>query len=619
MRFSDFKYIVSEETLQPVSIARPGNSNYYRNLINAIRSKEEIQVTLDKTKTSPKLVKTVKFSSEAADRLEAIWNPTGRDKLESPDGDQLEQIKTVLLPAKDGAEYRVNQIEKTGAIKQKVGEKPGEKTYSKWWNDGNVAEAIMASAVLTKFEKEGAELEANDIFGTAQRIEGTTIKSTAFGKAIELNIALAGEDFKAFIMSARNPQEFLKYENSKQVYKMFSDCATYVNQSSAVKSALEKIKNADTKDVISVTADGATHEAQHSTKADLWIALNGTKEKLLSIKTSTVKHIGGHAGYEFDKIDTFLNSVLGIQLPEEIKQKFKMVPLQFSPKNPPADEKGNLLFPDWKKGDPAPEGYLYSKEREPIAKAAREYNSKIAIPAAYKYVDNQLTKLLADNTGEYNFVKEVTTGVVHHATLGQDVRVVVISPSAKEAYKELSFGPEFHEALKNYNLTHELTVSEKTCILKIYGFATTDLGKRINNGDSMFVQLRTYNQDKTTRNVVEMGGLLKKLTDITQQEGANTASSFDTRAKPVFDQPTSTSPAKTKTEPNAAVKATTTQAPMPAVPTSQQPTAVSQQSQLAQLANGEEEVAEEQHKWQPHKDEHVSELQRMLHLAKYSH
>jgi len=108
---------------------------------------------------------------------------------------------------------------------------------------------------------------------------------------------------------------------------------------------------------------------------------------------------------------------------------------------------------------------------------------------------------------------------------------------------------------------------------------------------------------------------LKKLTDITQQEGADTASTFDTRAKPVFDQPTATSPAKTKTEPNAAVKATTTQAPMPTVPTSQQPADVSQQSQLA---NDEEKVAE-QHKWQPHKDEHVSELQRMLHLAKYSH
>lgn len=606
MRFSDFKYLISEETLQQTSLARPGNSKYFRNLINLIRQPAEIQVTIDKTKTSPKMAKTVTFAPEAADALEAIWNPTGTDKLESPTEDQLDQMRTVVLQATDGSQYRINQIEKTGAIKQKVSAVAGEKTYSKWWNDGNVAEAIMATAVLTKFEAEGDIIEAKDVFHTAQRIQDTSISSQAYGKKIELKIALAGEDFKAFLMSAANPQEFLKYENSKQVYKMFSDCATYVNQSSSVKAALEKIENADTKDVISVTADGATHEAQHSTKADLWIALNGTKEKLLSIKTSTVKHIGGHAGYEFEKIDTFLNSVIGIRLPDEIKRKFKTVPPAFSPKNPPTDVSGHRLFPNWKKGDPAPKGYEFTKDRIETAAAVREHNSKIAIPAAYTYVDKQLKSLLKAKTGEYNFIKEVTDGVVHHATLGQDVRVVVISPSATEAYKELAFGPEFYSALENYDLTHELTISDKTCLLKIYGFPKTELGKRINNGDTMFVQLRTYNQDKTTRNVVEMGGLLKKLTDITAQEGADTKSQFNTRAKPVFDQPEvqPTAPAKP-----APVKTAPVAPPVPA------PQPVAQ----AQPVDGEEEVAEEQSKWQPHQEKHVTDLQRMLHLAKYSH
>jgi hypothetical protein len=247
MRFSDFKDIISEETLQQTSLARPGNSKYFRNLINLIRQEAEIQVTIDKTKTSPKIAKTVTFSPEAADALESIWNPTGTDKLESPTEDQLDQMRIVMLPATDGSEYRINQIEKTGAIKQKVSSVEGEKTYSKWWNDGNVAEAIMATAVLTKFESEGDIISAEDVFHTAQRIKGTSITSQAYGKKIELKIALAGEDFKAFLMSAANPQEFLKYENSKQVYKMFSDCATYVNQSSSVKAALTKIENANHK------------------------------------------------------------------------------------------------------------------------------------------------------------------------------------------------------------------------------------------------------------------------------------------------------------------------------------------------------------------------------------
>jgi hypothetical protein len=594
--------LISEETLQPVSLSRPGNSNYYRNLINLIRSGDEIQVTVDKTTTSPKIVKTVVFSPKAADILERIWNPTGRDKLESPTPDQLALIKTIGLPTEDGDSYRVNQIEKTGAIKQKVGETPGEKTYSKWWNDGNVAEAIMATAVLTKFQSEGAPIEAKDVFHTAQTIKGFNLEGESFGKKLELKISLAGEDYKAFLMSANDPQEFLKYTDSKQIYKLFSDCATYVNNSSSVKAALEKIKKASSKDVIQVTADGATHEAQHSTKADLWIALNGKKEKLLSIKTSTVKHIGGHAGFEFDKLNTFFNSVVGFELPNKVKAQFQMVPQQFSPKNPP---------PGWKKGDPIPTGYLSKKDRDPVAVEARQYNWEHGIHDAYEYVGNELTKRLASKKGEYDFVKTVASGVVHHATLGEDVRVVVISPSAKEAYKELAFGPEFYKALENYDLTHEIELGKNYRLL-IYGHPKTQLGERINSGDNLFVQLRTYNQDKTTRNVVEMGGLLKKLTDITEQEGADTTSQFDTRAKPVFAQQTattapSTAVKQTTTTTNTAVQQTATPAPNPtaAVPVA------------GQDVDQEEPVSETGNEWTVAQPHHIDELERMLHLVKH--
>jgi hypothetical protein len=571
MRFTEFKHLISEEVLKTTSVARPGNSKYIANLINLINQQAEIQVTLPKTSKSPKVVKTVKFLPAAAANLSAIWNPTG-DKSEAPNPEQVLALFSAKLPAADGNEYRLTHIEKTADISQKVGQE-GEKTYSKYWNVGDIAEGIMSTAVLTKFENEGAPITAAQVFENVQRMNqvkpGEIIfESSAFGKKIELRAILKVRIIEALIQSATDPDEFLKYDDAKEVYKLYSDCATYVNQSTSVKSALDKIKTASTQDVIQVTADGATAEAQHSTKADLWIALNNKKEKLLSIKTATVKHIGGVAGYEFHKINTFLSSVLGFELPDEVKGKFKLVPLQFSPKNPPVDEEGNLLFPDWKKGDPAPEGYAFHKDREPIAKQAQEYNINHGIKDAYKYCDEQLKQILASPEGEATFVQSVVDGIVHHATLGEDVRVVVISPNAKEAFKELDFGPEYRNAMANFNLSHDFVETEKggkrIFKLRIYGHPKTQIGEKVLSGASMLVMLRTYNQDVATRNVVEIGDLLKKITDVTELEQLDNRSEFDPRAKAVSQQ-------DLKTQAAAQQPAQQT-AQQPAQQTAQQPT-----------------------------------------------
>jgi hypothetical protein len=582
MRFADFKHLISEEVLKTTSVARPGNSKYIANLINLINQGAEVQVTIPKTSKSSKVVKTVRFLPDAAANLSAIWNPTG-DKSEAPTPEQVVALFSAKLPAEDGNEYRLTHIEKTADISQKVGEE-GEKTYSKYWNVGDIAEGIMSTAVLTKFENEGATITAAQVFQNVQKMTQVNpgeiiFESSSFGKKIELRAILKVRIIEALIQSAVDPDEFLKYDDAKEVYKLYSDCATYVNQSNSVKSALEKIKTANTKDVIQVTADGATAEAQHTTKADLWIALNNKKEKLLSIKTATVKHIGGVAGYEFHKIDSFLSSVLGFNLPDTIKSKFKMVPLQFSPKNPPVDDKGNLLFPDWKKGDPAPEGYAFYKDREPIAKKAQEYNINHGIKDAYKYCDEQLKTMLASPNGEAALVQAVVDGIVHHATLGEDVRVVVISPNAKEAFKELEFGPAYRNAMANFNLVHEFEQTEskgkKIFKLKIYGYPKTHVGKRVLSGASMLVMLRTYNQDVATRNVVEIGDLLKKITDVTELEQLDNKSEFDTKAKALSQQQLKTqaasTPATVPVTPAATVN-TPTVAPQEEEPVEVEPT-----------------------------------------------
>ena len=609
MRFTEFKHLISEEVLKPTSVARPGNSKYIANLLSLIGKKSEIQVTVPKTTKSPKLVKTVIFKPEAAEIISSIWNPTG-DKKEAPTPEQVSALFSASLPASDGNEYRLTHIEKTPSISQKVGD-----PHTKYWNIGDLAEGIMSTAVLTKFENDGAPITVEQVFQNVQRMEqvgpGEVIfETTSFGKKVELRAVLKVLIIKALLQSANDPDEFYKYNDSKEVYKLYTDCTSYVNQSNSVKSALEKIKSASPDDVIQVTADGATQEAQHSTKADLWIALNNKKEKLLSIKTATVKHIGGVAGYEFHKIDTFLSSVLGFKLPESIQKGFVMVPLPFSKDNPPVDNDGNLLFPDWKKGDPAPEGYAFHKDREPIAKKAFLHNINHGIKDAYDYCDQQLTSILSSPTGEAQFVQSVVEGIIHHATLGEDVRVVVVSPNAKEAFKELEFGAEFRNAMANFNLSHDLVESEskgkKIFKLRIYGTPKTHTGEKVLDGSSMLVMLRTYNQDTATRNVVEIGDLLKKITDVTELEHLDNKSEWDSKTK--FVSQAELKKRAAASAPAAAATTPATQAPAVAPQAPQAPTTFDATAQpttpQTEPVNGEEEVAEEQgDKWiWPHKD-----------------
>jgi hypothetical protein len=102
--------------------------------------------------------------------------------------------------------------------------------------------------------------------------------------------------------------------------------------------------------------------------------------------------------------------------------------------------------------------------------------------------------------------------------LGEDIRVVVISPSAKKAYTELQFGTELYKALESYDLVPVLDVEKTNYKLLVYGYPKDQKAKRVNNDKSMFVQMRSYLQDGAARNVVEIGGLLKDLADVQKLE-----------------------------------------------------------------------------------------------------
>lgn len=513
------------------------NPNYWRNLINLIKNKQPVTLRLKKGTGIPDEVIDVTFPTSVANQLEKIWSPTGIDPKEVATPEQVAQMQTFRMTDSDGTVYKLNQVEKTKDIKQKIGAE-GKESNSKWWNKGNVAEGIMSCAVITKFENPNKHLQGQDVLKTVQKITEGNYLTKSFGKKLQLRIVLSRNDYRALEMSAKEVQEFSKFENSSEIYKLYDDCATYVNDSSNVFTAMEKIQKASSDDVIEVTADGATAEAQHSTKADLWIALGGKKERLLSIKTATVKHIGAVSGYEFDHVDKFFRSVVNFDLPDEFRKKFK--------KAPPTQY---LLGPDGKadKTQPNPEYVKMSKaERSATIKTAMEHNYA-ALKAVYTWVYKEINRRLkGDKTkGEYNFVTEVTGGVVHHATLGEDIRVVVISPSAKKAYTELHFGPELYKALESYDLVPVLDVEKTNYKLLVYGYPKDQKAKRVNNDKSMFVQMRSYLQDGAARNVVEIGGLLKDLADVQKLEAPQAPQATPTPK--VVATPAKTTPAKTTT------------------------------------------------------------------------
>lgn len=519
MRFIEFKAPLVEATLT-LSTFQKRNSHYYLNLINLIKKNQPIEVEV-----KPGKIEQVVFKPSVAVELANIWNPEGHADETATVG-QVALMKLLKLETDDGQVFTLSKIVKTPEIsKSLTDENKGI------WNKGNIAEGVMASAVSAKFRLEGAPVTFDEIAETIKNIqvelfdvldkEGNVVKdkqgevkqvakgtliTESFGKELRLTISLNKRDFNFFLQSAKNMEDFKKYSNASDIYKLYDDCANYVNDSDNVTSAIEKIKNASLDDKVNVTADGASAAAQTSTKADLWIAIGQTKERLLSIKTSTVKHIGAASGYQFDNLNEFFRSTIGFGLPEAFREKFTKTPASKKMVDPDDPEK-EINNPEYVK--------MSKAERDALMAEIRQKNYDTAFRESYQWVLERINAKLAgdDTEGEYDFVKSVGAGVIHHATLGEDIRLVIISPSAKKSYTELELNDKLYTSLEEYDLIPTIEMGDNYKIL-IYGYPKTELSRSLKNDKTLFVQLRSYMQDKAVRNVVEIGGLLKKLTEV---------------------------------------------------------------------------------------------------------
>lgn len=460
------------------------NNHYWVNLLNLISSGAEIPLT-DGT--------TVQINDgvKAAKQLKKIWS--GKD-LATPE--QIATLKTVQLPTTDGRSISLGKVFKSKEIK--TGSSGGEQTetYAKFWNLGNVVEGVMGAAVSAKFINPSKQIEWRDIVAVLRKLSAQeaqaeptdkkkkTSKLTQYLMSVKAGtdnlsflMSLNSTDFKALEMSYLDANTLQLYPDHQEIFKAYENAAEYVNTSNTVKTAIDRVVADKRANTILIESEGASAEKQTSTKADLFITIDGTRERLLSLKAKTVPQVGQVSGHAFENLEQFFKSTLGFGLPNDFAKMF--------PKGT-YKEVGSTI---WTK----------------------------AFPKAYKHMFKSLSDTLTGNNDykEYDFVTQIYNAVKHHATLGEDVIIVYLSPSARKSYTELKIGPELFDALKNFDLYPVLAGPTK---IRIMGKPVTPEGEQVTGGKDLdFVQLRSFEQKGVTiRNVVEVQALFKALADVTE-------------------------------------------------------------------------------------------------------
>lgn len=378
-------------------------------------------------------------------------------------------------------------------------------------NKGDIAEAVLGSAIAAKFAAGGKTVTINDVVNVLKKV-------VASGKAVgETNYAEAGivEDTYIFTLTLNSaslkplkmwideedpmsdPKDFelvTKFEVDSKVVKslqlQIKHAVEYANSNKRAIRAVDKAKlELEGKNEIRIISDGGDAANQTSTKVDLKLEYDGKPQRLLSLKAGTVKQFGQGSGGGWDQVSNFFETVLKFRLDDGLKEKFGFV-----------DPKGrnDYLKINYATG---PFAKLYSE----MAKQAMEYTKG------------------DDAAKEYKLVQHVYDGINFHATRGEEnVTMVILSPSAKIAYKELAFDARLLAALELYDLQVVNQPGLATHRISIIGNLKTEeaidtLGKdgAVNiPSKAVLVDLSSRMTGGTVRNMIEMGSLLKDLANI---------------------------------------------------------------------------------------------------------
>jgi len=389
-------------------------------------------------------------------------------------------------------------------------------------NMGNVSEAILGCAVATKFSNLGSIITEAQVINTAKQLAKNkgSIQIQAGKDVLEFKVTIPFMDNKAFYawLNEDSRGKTLKdYNVPADKIAMFDQrlksAIEYANKSKRIAGAVNEAVTDPRENKIDVISDGAEKENQNTTKVDLKILIDGkdTAKRLLSVKAGDVEQFGQAGGHNFNNLNDFFNSILGISLPESIRGKFYDIPIR-------ADKSWN---------------------------DKKLYNFQNSFSKGYEYIDKQLKVMSKSNPDD--LIENVYQGLLNHLTRKEEgVEMVILEPDNKRAFAELSFGKEFEEALRQLKFFVELR-QEKGYVISVYGLPKTDLAKKYtpSRGDpARLIDLRSQFDNRTmaVRNRINMGPLLKNIADIENHIEKNIQEPTTTPPAPVI--PTPTVPAK---------------------------------------------------------------------------
>lgn len=432
----------------------------------------------------------------------------------------------------DGDEVPLNRLKKNEAVKGSLVP-----------NLGDIAEAVLGSALSAKFAVGGRNISKNDVIRVLKDVvatgvaEGTTDYQTVgviddnYKFTLTLNSAsmkplkiwIDDEDPMGAVGDLRLFTEFeVEKKTLDSMQKQVENAVEYANKNKRAATAVDKAKlELEGKNEISIISDGGDATQQSSTKVDLKLEYDGKPQRLLSLKAGTVKQFGQISGGEWETASDFFESIFKFRLPDSMKQSFG-----FKSSNE--------------------EGYKdHNYKNGPFAKLYSEMAKQVQ---AYTAGD--------DLSKEFKLVQHVYDAINFHATRGEEgVTMVILSPSAKVAYKELAFDARLLSALELYDLRVTNDTGLSTHRISIIGElkgqeAVKTLGKdgaEKLDGKAVLVQLSSRTSAAAIRNVVEMGPLLKELAnveklDAAQVEKNKTAQPAKTEPEAPVDQ--------TKAQPN---------------------------------------------------------------------
>jgi hypothetical protein len=355
-------------------------------------------------------------------------------------------------------------------------------------NLGNIAELVLGCAVTAKFEAQGQLIAEENVIAIASRLAaGKGSMTASSGKdTITFSASVPFIDRKVFFAYATDRLgEFpVTQDTIDGINQHLKSSISYVNNSNKVKIAVDKAAQDQGANQVDVKSDGGNAEQQKTTKVDLKISIDGTQFNLLSIKAGRVGQFGQVSGYGFDALNNFFDQSVGIQLSEKVERKFE-----------------------------EPDPKIGGTEKTTNKADVRFSNFNNGFTAAYKEIAGLLTKLSKSNQAD--LIERVYHGILHHATRNEEnVEMIILNPSAKKAFSELTFGKELRDALDDYKLVVHEGTSASMHIIEIYGFPVTDKAKKaMGTGKELLVKYRSYMQKNAVRNIIEMGGLLKELAD----------------------------------------------------------------------------------------------------------